>query len=374
MATQADRISYIDKSPRYILSGETLYLQGTLKITQCNELNRTLLKKNKHMSMRTINLDQLTYIDSAGVATLCYLQNKWQEQNKTLNVTGGNDSIKERIELFRPAKQPPKPSKKREGFLYTSGLKAQVFFSYYVLAYLSLSAEVFYWAIHDVFSSQKRRKGEVVNQAVLIGVQATAIVCLMSFIIGVVLAAQSASQLKEFGANIYIVDLTVIGMLNQMGPLITAILIAGRSGSAIAAEIASMQVTSEIDALRTMGLQPIRFVVVPKLYACLLIMPFLIAFASLFGIAGGAVVAHFQLDITPEVFINKMESVVKIKYLFTNLLKSQAYALLIVITGSFYGFRATRGAEGVGKSTTQSVVLAISLVIMADSIIDLIFY
>ena len=163
-------------------------------------------------------------------------------------------------------------------------------------------------------------------------------------------------------------------MMSQMGPLITAILIAGRSGSAIAAEIATMKVTSELDALHTMGINPIRYVVVPKMHACLFTMPFLIVFANVSGIFGGAITAFFYLDITPEIFINRMGNIMSNKDLLTGFIKSQAYASLIVLTGSFYGFRVVRGAEGVGKVTTTAVVVAISLVIVADSILGLLFY
>jgi phospholipid/cholesterol/gamma-HCH transport system permease protein len=159
-----------------------------------------------------------------------------------------------------------------------------------------------------------------------------------------------------------------------MGPLITAILVAGRSGSSIAAEIATMKVTAELNALKTMGLNPVRFVVVPKLYACLLTMPFLIILANVFGIVGGGVAAYIYLDITPEIFFNRMGSVMQNKDLITAFVKSQVYASLIVLTGSFFGFSVVRGAEGVGKVTTKAVVVSISLVILADSILGLLFY
>jgi phospholipid/cholesterol/gamma-HCH transport system permease protein len=165
-----------------------------------------------------------------------------------------------------------------------------------------------------------------------------------------------------------------MAMMSQMGPLITAILVAGRSGSAIAAEIATMKVTSELDALQTMGLDPVRFVVVPKFYAALLTLPFLVIISSLAGIVGGAVAGYVYLDITAEVFINRMINVMSNKYLITGFIKSQVYASLVVLTGSYFGFMVDRGAEGVGKATTAAVVVTISLVIIADSIMGLLFY
>jgi phospholipid/cholesterol/gamma-HCH transport system permease protein len=124
----------------------------------------------------------------------------------------------------------------------------------------------------------------------------------------------------------------------------------------------------------TMGLNPLRFVVVPKLYACMFTMPFLIILANVSGITGGALAAYINLNITPEIFINRMESVMYNKDLLTGLIKSQVYAGIIVLTGSFYGLKVERGAEGVGKVTTEAVVTSISLVILADSIMGLLFY
>jgi phospholipid/cholesterol/gamma-HCH transport system permease protein len=180
--------------------------------------------------------------------------------------------------------------------------------------------------------------------------------------------------MREFGADIYIVDLIVIAFMSQMGPLIAGVLVAGRSGSSIAAEVATMKVTAEMDALKTMGLDPVRYVVVPKLYASLFTIPLLIILSNVAGIAGGASAAFMSLNISPEIFISRMETIMQNKELITGFIKSQVYALIIVLTGSFYGFRVKKGAEGVGLVTTQSVVVSISLVILADSIMAVIFY
>jgi len=206
------------------------------------------------------------------------------------------------------------------------------------------------------------------------GVKAAFIVGAMSFIIGLVLALQSAAQLRTLGANIYIVDLTVIAMMSEMGPLITAILVAGRTGSSIAAEIATMNVTSETDALKTMGLRPIRFVVVPKMHGGILTMPFLTILADVMGILGGLVIAATYLDISPLVFLNRMEQSLLLKDIVFGIVKSLVFIYLIVITGSYFGFRAEKGASAVGKVTTSAVVVSISLVILADSVMGLLFY
>jgi len=218
------------------------------------------------------------------------------------------------------------------------------------------------------------RRGEVINQAVLIGVNAVPIVGLMAFLIGAVLAMQSAYQLRDFGANIYIVDLTVIAMMREMGPLITAVLVAGRSGSAIASEVATMKITEEMDALKTMGLNPVRFVIVPKMQAGVLTIPLLTIIADVMGIAGGMLIAYVFLDITPIVFFNRMGESLFNRDIFTGIVKSVVFIIVIVQTSSFSGTLAERGATDVGRVTTMAVVLSISMVILADSILGLIFY
>jgi phospholipid/cholesterol/gamma-HCH transport system permease protein len=366
----------IDKDTTYYFENDTLFLQQVLMLKQTTAFTQKVpgvLKASKQKAL-TINLDKLDDIDSAGVMALFYIRQKLAQAGKSVTIKGGEKHIWQKIELFKPEKW-EKPTPPTPGNLFeVVGSGVHHFFSSYLLSFITLAANIFYWSVKDLFNNKARRKGEFANQAVLIGVNAVLIVIFMAFVIGLVLALQSSQQLRNFGANIFIVDLTVIGMMSQMGPLITAILVAGRSGSAIAAEIATMKVTSELDALKTMGLDPVRFVVVPKMYACLFTMPFLIILANVFGIIGGAITAYFYLDITPEIFINRMAGVMNNKDLFTGLVKSQAYASLIVLTGSFYGFRVVRGAEGVGKVTTTAVVVAISLVILADSILGLMFY
>ncbi len=366
----------IEKDTIYLLENQTLYLTGTLTLRRVSVFSRKMIKELKSSGLKNyiFNFDKLESIDSAGVTAIFYIQKQLAQQGIKIRFEGGNESITRKIELFRPEKfeEPALPEK--VNLFEKVGNSVSYFFSSYVFGFLTLAANVFYFAVADFFRPKMRKAGEVSNQAVLIGVNSVLIVVFMSYVIGLVLALQSSGQLRNFGANVFIVDLTVIAMMSQMGPLITGILVAGRSGSSIAAEIATMKVTSELDALQTMGLNPIRFVVIPKLYASLITLPFLVILASVAGIVGGATAAYFYLDITPEVFINRMGNVMRNKELITGFVKSQVYACLIVLTGSFYGFRVVRGAEGVGKATTAAVVVAISLVIIADSILGLLFY
>lgn len=358
------------------LDGNILRVAQVLTIHEASGFVRRSLRciKSSDVESLVVDLEKVEQIDSAGVMALYYLEKKLKEQGIEVEFSGGSEAILEKFRLFYPKTttevKPPPP----QGVFEYVGAGVHNFINTYVLEFLLLASNIFYWGIVDLFRPGARRKGEFVNQAVLIGVNAVLIVVFLSFVIGYVIALHSAGQLRTFGANIFVVDLVVFSIMGQMGPMITAILVAGRSGSSIAAEIATMKVTAELDALKTMGLNPNRFVVVPKLYACMFTMPFLIVFANVSGIVGGGLAAYLYLEISPEVFINRMTEIMLSKDLFTALVKSQVAASLIVLTGSFFGFRVEKGAEGVGKVTTLAVVVAITLVIIADSILGVIFY
>lgn len=360
----------------YRLEGNKLFLSNSLTIAGAEKVSIGMLQELKSIAAHElyIDLSGLEYIDSAGVMTLYYIEKSMNAQGVHTLFQGAAMHIQEKMELFSPETLAEVVAPKKTGIFEATGKQVYDFLHLYLLGFIILAANMFYWAVNDLFRRKIRREGEVVNQAVLIGVNAVFIVVFLSFVIGFVMALQSSGQLQSFGANIFVVDLVVITVMSQMGPLIAAVLVAGRSGSAIAAEIATMKVTSELDALKTMGLNPIRFVVVPKLYAGLLTLPFLVILSNVAGVLGGALAANLYLDITPEIFINRMGEVISNKHLYTSLIKSQVYALLVVLTGSFYGFRVVRGAEGVGKVTTVAVVVAVTLVILADSIMGLIFY
>ena len=365
-----------DKNTSYFFEGEILYLKNRLEVHEAGSLVKAILDELAGYSFQTlqINLDFLEEVDSTGVVAIQYIKHKLEEKGLNVYITGGSEAVRESLDTFSLKKGRSKKAAQKSSFFVTLGEQAYSVYNNYIKKFFELTADVFYWSFHDLFDHSARRRGESVNQAVLIGVNAVLIVGAMAFIIGMVLALQSASQLRNFGADVYIVDLTVLAMMGEMGPLITAILIAGRSGSSIAAEIATMKVTSELDALKTMGLNPVRFVVVPKLYGCLLTIPFLTILANVLGIAGGMLTAFLYLDITPEIFINRMEESLFLKDIIVSIIKSLVFGTLIVLTGSFYGFRVERGAEGVGKVTTLAVVLSLSLVIIADSIMGLVFY
>jgi phospholipid/cholesterol/gamma-HCH transport system permease protein len=205
------------------------------------------------------------------------------------------------------------------------------------------------------------------------GLDALPIVGLISFLIGVVLAYQGADQLARFGAQIYTVNLVGIGVLREMGIILTAIMVAGRSGSAFTAQIGTMQVNEEIDAMRTIGLDPMDMLVIPRVLALVLVLPLLTFYADILGIAGGAVMAMLVLDISAVQFIRQLNTAVPIWAFWVGIIKAPIFAFIIGMVGCYEGFRVTRSAESVGLRTTAAVVKSIFLVIVLDALFSILF-
>ncbi len=205
------------------------------------------------------------------------------------------------------------------------------------------------------------------------GVNALAIVGLLAFLVGVVIAYQGADQLRRFGAEIYTVDLLAVGILRELGVLMTAIIIAGRSGSAFTAEIGTMRVTEEIDAMRTLGLDPVEVLVVPRLLALLLTLPMLTLYADLMGLLGGSLMARAALGIAFPEFLSELRNAVGTRTLWIGVVKAPFFAAIIAMIGCYEGFQVSRSAESVGRQTTLAVVEAIFLVIVADAAFSVFF-
>ena len=205
------------------------------------------------------------------------------------------------------------------------------------------------------------------------GFDALPIVGLLSFLLGIVVAYQAADQLRQFGANIFVADIVGLSMLREFAPLITAIIIAGRSGSAYAAQIGTMSVTEEIDAMRTIGIAPLDLLVVPKIIALVIALPLLTVFADVLGVFGGMIMARAQLGVGFGDFLDRFVKAVSITSYLIGIGKAPVFAAIIAVVGCFQGFRTKGGAESVGRQTTRSVVQSIFLVIVADALFSIAF-
>jgi phospholipid/cholesterol/gamma-HCH transport system permease protein len=205
------------------------------------------------------------------------------------------------------------------------------------------------------------------------GVDALPIVGLLALLLGVVVSYQGADQLRQYGANIFIADVVGLSMLREFAPLITAIIVAGRSGSAYAAQIGTMSVTEEIDAMRTLGIEPLDMLVLPKLAAMLIAMPLLTVFADVLGVFGGMLMARAQLDVGMVEFFDRFTKAVSFTSYAVGIAKAPVFAVIVVVVGCFQGFRTRGGADSVGRQTTRSVVQSIFLVIVADALFSVAF-
>jgi len=216
--------------------------------------------------------------------------------------------------------------------------------------------------------------GEIGNQLFMMGYDSFPIVCLISFLIGVTISITSLDQLQQLGADIYLADLVGFAMIRELVPLMTGIILAGKIGASITAEIASMKVLEEVDALTTMAINPQKYLMVPRLLAITVAIPLLVGMADLVGIVGGVLVGHFFSDIPGNLFFNKIFETVGITDFMVGLSKTMVFGWVVVFTAGYKGFSVEKGAEGVGIATTQSVVLSISLIIIMDCIFALILY
>jgi phospholipid/cholesterol/gamma-HCH transport system permease protein len=200
------------------------------------------------------------------------------------------------------------------------------------------------------------------------------IVAMIGALMGLIMAFMSYLQFKQFGANIYVPALVSFAMIKELGPIMTAILVAGRSGSAFAAEIGTMVVNEEVDALQTMGFDPIRFLAVPKVLACVIVVPILTIYADLAGILGGMTIGVTTLDLTVKTYITQSIKTIQVFDVVTSLIKAAVFAGLISAIGCQRGFQVRAGAQDVGKFTTSAVVAAIFLIVVADSIFAVMLY
>ena len=226
----------------------------------------------------------------------------------------------------------------------------------------------------DPFRGRKIRWSRSVHQAMAVGVKAIPVVSLISFFVGLILALQAAYELRRLGALHLVAATVALSMSRELGPLMTAVVVIGRSGSAFAAEIGTMRVNEEIDALETMALEPVNFLVAPKFAAMLLMMPCLTTWADFMGVVGGGVFGVNSAGFTPHTYLEATIQAMVGRDIYIGLIKSLIFAIVITAVGCHEGFNTGLGSEEVGKSTTSAVVKSIFLVIVMDLVFTSIFY
>ncbi|MGR3294628.1 MAG: ABC transporter permease [Candidatus Bathyanammoxibius sp.] len=269
-------------------------------------------------------------------------------------------------------KHRPRIKERRPGLFLQVG-DAGVKFSKDVVFVLEYLGDLGIGLGYAISHPSKIRWNEVLLYIERVGIDAIPIVLLISFLVGLIMAFQAAIQLKQFGADIYVADLVGLSVVRELGPLMTAIIVAGRTGAAFAAEIGTMKVAEEIDAIKTMGLDPTRFIIIPKVIATVLTVPTLTLMADVLGIFGGMVVAVLFLDLTAWGYIIEMEWALSVTDVLTGYIKSFVFALIIACTGCMRGMQVEGGAQGVGLMTTSAVVTSIFLIVISDALFSLMF-
>lgn len=315
-------------------------------------------------------------IDSAGIALLVHYYDFLHTQGCSIEITGQKPEFQELYELLRPMVSGQQEEKRSFFSRWLSPLinlgESVTNFWHDILSFFSFVGENFIALMLTVRHPSSIRFAAIVKNIEEAGVRALPIITLTSFLIGVVIAYQGAVQLQKFGANIFIVDMIGISITRELAPLLTAIVVAGRTGSSYTAQLGTMKITEEIDAMRIMGFEPHRFLVMPRIIALMISLPLMIFFADIIGIAGGMLVSNIHLNISYPEFINRLQDVLDIKHVWIGLVKGPFFAWLIAITGCFRGLQVSRNTESIGRYTTISVVNAIFLVIACDALFSVV--
>ena len=243
-----------------------------------------------------------------------------------------------------------------------------------LLAYAQLSLRAFSAIFAPLFGQRGWRLSALFDQMVSIGVASLPTVALANFLLGIVLAIQGAGQFEKLGATALVANLVAFSILREIGPLITAVIVIGRSGSAITAELGTMKVAEEIEALNVMGIDPVKFLVVPRLLAMIIMMPVLTVLGEGVGLFAGWLISVTALHLDPVFYVANSIDAVEQKDLFTGLLKALIFGAVVGTVGCFYGIQVEGGAEGVGKATTKSVVTSLTSMLAMDALLTAIVY
>lgn len=351
--------------------GATIRLAGRLSLNDLQPLMADLQAIPARVKPLRLSVDLagVEYMDSAGALALIELENLAGSLSipfEMLNVSAKNHGLLSLIDREALRRPPLRPESTRSAVVDKLGelARRQVRDFFEIMSFVGdLVAALAYSLAHP----RSVRWEEVRFTMKRAGADGLPIVALISLLLGLIMAFMSSLQLKQFGANIYVANLVTLAMVRELGPIMTAILVAGRSGSAFAAEIGTMVVNDEVNALVTMGFDPIRFLAVPKVLAAMAVVPILTVYADLFAILGGLIVGITGLDLTFFTYIQQTKASIRIFDLVTSLIKALVFAMLISGIGCQRGFQVKGGAEGVGMSTTSAVVSAIFLIILADS-------
>jgi len=323
-----------------------------------------------------IDFSKVCYLDSAAALAFVQIEKEAAAQKITCRLINLNAEAKGIFSVIHGdalTRLPFKSEKSHEGLIRQVG-QASLFLARDFVNSVTFIGDLLSALAHTLRHPRSLRGKDVLFYVQRAGVDGLPIVAMIGALMGLIMAFMSYLQFKQFGANIYVPTLVSFAMIKELGPIMTAILVAGRSGSAFAAEIGTMVVNEEVDALQTMGFDPIRFLAVPKVLACVIVVPILTIYADLAGILGGLIIGVTTLDLTFKTYITQSIKTIQVFDVVTSLIKAAVFAGLISTIGCQRGFQVRAGAQDVGKFTTSAVVAAIFLIVVADSIFAVMLY
>ncbi|CAM2800093.1 ABC transporter permease [Legionella steigerwaltii] len=370
MAQSSAQITFDKELARFHCTGAWSVLQigDLLKRFRTDELP----KKQKII----ISGEKISHFDSAGALALIKCMDTLEQQENKVELTDFTEAQQQLMDLIKSKKELlgyQIPSEPKENLFYQLGKESENKLRQ-VDGLLNLVGDLTTKIIEAFGNLRRFQLPSIISNVHTTGVTALPILALLSFLIGVVLAYQMGLQLQTYGANIFIAYLSGMAIFREFAPLITAIIVAGRTSSAFTAQIGSMKLNEEVDALLTMGLSPTELLVLPKVIGLLIAFPLLIFWSDVFSILGAMMMSKSQLGISFVDFLQRLRDSVGLSQLNLGLYKAPAFALLIALVGCFQGFRVEAGTEkNIGSQTTKSVVQALFLIIIADAIYSVIY-
>ena len=350
--------------------GNGVALEGVLDIHTLHEARDALGSWSRQRKARKLDLSGLDDMDTHGALFLCELREKHVE------LDGVSDDHNQLLDMIcalerKPLARPAKTPRWRALVVQIGkGADATMHDAYDIVAFIGRATDALG---RTLIHPSRWRPASISRQVAETGINALPIIGLMAVMISIVIGYQSVAQLRPYGGQDFMVNLVAVSVVREMGVLITAIMVAGRSGSAFTAELGVMKAREEIDALRVMGMEPMELLVVPRLIAIVITLPLLTFFADFMGLVGGALISHSLLQIAPFQYVERVRLALDDSDVFVGLVKAPIFAFFIGAIGCMHGMRVSASAESVGRETTRAVVKSIFLVIVFDALFSVLF-
>lgn len=348
----------------------TLMLEGILGVHQLARVQQRFdALREKGASLATVDLTKLTSLDTAGA----FMLSRWM---RNIPITYGNETQAKLITMMEGLESEPLPKETQDALWVQSVTaigKSAVGMRDEATRVISFMGKAGVMMARAIRTPSRLRVGSISQHIDQIGIKALPIIGLIAFLISIVLAYQGVAQLRPYGGEQFTVNLVALSILREMGVLLTAIMVAGRSGSAFTAEIGVMKAREEVDALQVMGLNPFDMLVTPRLIAIIIALPLLTFYANVMGLIGGFIITTALIDITLEQYMDGVHMAVSGSDLFVGLFKAPVFAFFIGVVGCMHGLRVTGSAESIGRETTIAVVKSIFLVLVLDAFFSILF-